>query len=73
MRTHIASSLLLTLALFATGCRTKDHSQETDFPCICGAPDAAVYGCLHPLCINDERNPDNPDCNCGELNIPSDQ
>ena len=70
MRTHYVSSLLLTLALFATGCRTNDHRQEIDFPCTCGTPEAALEACLHPLCAIDKANPDNPDCNCGALNIP---
>ena len=73
MRKHIVSSLLLTAALLATGCRSKDHRPEVDCPCICGSPEAALESCLHPLCANDENNPDNPDCNCGDLNIPSDQ
>jgi len=73
MRTYFASFLLLTAALLATGCRSQDHSQEIDFPCTCGTPEAALESCLHPLCANDENNPDNPDCNCGDLNLPSDQ
>ncbi len=73
MRTLYASSLLLTLALFATSCRTQDHRQEIEFPCICGTSEAALEACLHTLCVNDESNPDNPDCICGSLNILGDQ
>lgn len=73
MRTHFASILLFTASLLVVGCRSQDHRQEIDFPCTCGTPEAALEACLHPLCINDEFNPDNPDCNCGELNLPSDQ
>lgn len=70
---HPASSLLLTLAFFATGCHTEDQRREIDFPCTCGTPEAALEACLHPLCVNDEVNPDNPDCVCGALDLPGDQ
>ena len=73
MRTLYASSLLLTVALLATGCRTNENRQEVEFPCTCGTPEAAIEQCLHPLCANEENNPDNPDCSCGTLNLPSDE
>ncbi len=73
MRTHFTSFLLLTAALLATGCRSKDHRQEIDFPCTCGTPEAAMESCLHPLCVDEQNNPDNPDCSCGALHVPDDQ
>ena len=67
-------SLLTALVLVAAGaaaaCKTdRDHEQPspTDFPCICGTPEADMEACLHPACAGGETNPDNPDCACGTL------
>ena len=62
--------LLLSLVALV-GCRSDDSDKapDTNYPCICGTPEASVKQCLHPLCLNGEGNPDNPDCVCGTLSI----
>lgn len=67
-RPHLLASTLLILAALS-GCRSDDAAQA-DFPCICGTPDAAVTTCLHPLCVSEEGNDENPDCVCGTLSFP---
>jgi hypothetical protein len=63
-------SVLFLLTFALAGCRSDGSGQEsTDFPCICGTPEAAMKCCLHPLCLSGEGNPENPDCVCGTISI----
>ena len=66
MRIPTILAVLATLAL--TGCRS-DKTSSVEFPCNCGTPEAAIEGCLHPVCVEGETNPDNPDCACGTLSF----
>jgi hypothetical protein len=59
--------LFLALLLLPLGCRST--STDSDIPCNCGTPEAAMQGCLHPKCVSGEGNPDNPECVCGTLSI----
>ena len=61
---------LLCLCLTAA-CRTDDAAQadHASVPCTCGTAETDVVGCSHQACLAGERNPDNPDCVCGTLDI----
>lgn len=59
--------LAALVALAASSCISNGTAD--DFPCICGTPEAAIDACLHPLCADNETNPDNPDCACGTLSF----
>jgi hypothetical protein len=61
----ITAALLLTLG---TAC--KSSSDDVDIPCRCGTPMADLEGCAHPQCIAGKTNPDNPQCVCGQIEIP---
>ena len=56
----------LVILLGIASCRS---AEKAEFTCICGTPDAALSGCLHPLCMSGENNPDNPECACGTLSF----
>lgn len=62
--------LLAGLAL-AGACKSTSSTSanSAEIPCTCGQPDADFEGCACPSCSNGVRNPDNPDCVCGPLNI----
>ncbi|MBL8860757.1 MAG: hypothetical protein JNK02_02000 [Planctomycetes bacterium] len=68
-----AKSLLpICGALFlwiVASCETPS-SKGADVPCRCGTPMADFEGCAHPTCMNGHRNPANPDCVCGTIEIP---
>ena len=59
----------LALILMPFACRGAEAAN--DIPCTCGQPATDIEGCAHPNCLAGERNPDNPDCVCGTLSIPS--
>ncbi len=60
----LAAALLLTLG---AACKS---SASADIPCRCGTPMADLEGCAHPDCIAGKPNPDNPQCVCGQIEIP---
>ena len=69
--TH-ASRALAVLALIAVpGCRSTsaDPSEPELLACVCGDPHGNLLGCTHPLCVESEGNPENPDCVCGGLSV----
>lgn len=61
----LAAALLLTL-----GAACKSSSANADIPCRCGTPMADLEGCAHPACVAGKSNPDNPQCVCGQIEIP---
>ena len=65
MRTMLPVMAALLLALGAS-CK----STKTDIPCRCGTPMADLEGCAHPACVSGHQNPDNPQCVCGQIEIP---
>ena len=67
MRTLHLLALLLVCVL-PLACRSGAKHDEV--PCTCGQPEADIQGCAHHLCLQGQRNPDNPDCVCGSLTIP---
>ena len=66
--------LLLLLPLASTGCRApqSDPAPGATPACICGQPMADFEGCPHPLCLQGLRNPENPECVCGPLELEPD-
>lgn len=74
IKTTSASALALaaTLALLV-GCKSDDpptvEVDLTEVECICGTEMEAVDGCACPLCVTGKRNPDNPDCVCGPIDV----
>jgi len=62
-------ALLLMLAVLAACQSDPKEEPATEFPCTCGTDETAFHGCLHPLCVEGETNPDNLDCVCGTLSI----
>jgi hypothetical protein len=65
---HLFPFLLAVGCFLPVGCRSS--SPADDVPCICGTPEADMQGCPHSTCMHGKRNPDNPDCVCGNLSIP---
>jgi hypothetical protein len=63
--------LILSLAAALAGCRVPGaRSGPSPTPaCTCGEPMTDFEGCAHPLCAQGLRNPDNPDCVCGPLEL----
>lgn len=59
---------LIAALLLALGASCK--SPEAEVPCRCGTPMADLEGCAHPLCVAGKQNPDNPQCVCGQIEIP---
>ena len=45
-------------------------SPANDIPCTCGTAMTDLEGCAHPLCVAGKPNPDNPNCVCGQIEIP---
>jgi hypothetical protein len=68
MKTIACLSLLLLAALPFSSC--KSPSSE-DVPCTCGTPMGDLEGCGHASCRDGKSNPDNPQCVCGNLEIPN--
>jgi hypothetical protein len=66
MRTSLLT-LTAALALTLAACGSNSSKADSDVPCICGTDEALIDGCAHPLCLADERNPNNPDCVCGQM------
>ena len=71
----LGKALLLALPLFAS---CSSSSSKTDIAelsagveCVCGDEDGELFGCFHPLCIQEHVNPNNPDCVCGPLAFES--
>jgi hypothetical protein len=60
-------SAVFLLAL-TPSCRS---TKENDLPCTCGTAMGDLEGCTHEACRSGKTNPDNPDCVCGELEIPA--
>lgn len=59
------------LAAVLTAVPTSCKSSQPQIPCRCGTPMADLEGCQHPSCQRGTLNPDNPNCVCGKLDIPS--
>ena len=76
MSKYAFAALLCVIPLAALG-SCPDEKQPTpeysdvDLPCTCGQPEAQLEACVHPLCVSEEGNPDNPDCVCGPLAFES--
>lgn len=73
MRTSL---LTLTAALALTLAACGSHApqdEQAGAPCICGTDEALLDGCAHPLCLADQRNPENPYCVCGTLTFEEDK
>ena len=64
-------TLFLAVALLGlVACSSEERPETTYVPeCTCGSPETAFDGCIHPLCVSGEGNPDNPDCVCGPLTL----
>ncbi len=65
-------TLLLAAALVGlVACSSPEKKAEPAHvpECTCGEPETAFDGCIHPLCLSGEGNPDNPDCVCGPLTL----
>ena len=58
--------LAALLAAPSASCKSNEPAQ----PCVCGTQLGDLEGCTHPMCRDGETNPDNPQCVCGELEIP---
>jgi len=65
-----AIRLLVLLALCAWPLACRSSAPRDEVPCTCGTPEADMRGCAHSLCLQGQRNPDNPDCVCGTLTLP---
>ena len=63
-RLFVAAALLLVLPI---ACR----SPKADVPCRCGTELAELEGCAHAGCRDGRSNPENPDCVCGTIEIPT--
>ncbi|MCA8979067.1 MAG: hypothetical protein H6831_02380 [Planctomycetes bacterium] len=73
MRTSLlilAAALAFAFASCGSNCC---KTEESNVPCICGTDEALIDGCAHPLCLQDKRNPDNPDCVCGTMTFEEDK
>lgn len=67
-------ALLALLCILPAACRTDGSAEAARadhalVPCTCGTAEADVVGCSHEGCLVGERNPDNPECVCGTLDI----
>ena len=60
--------LLIAALLLSLGASCK--SPEPEVPCRCGTAMADLEGCAHPECVAGRQNPDNPQCVCGQIEIP---
>jgi len=64
--------ILLLGAIATLGACTSpgnDAAQASATRCVCGTPEADFEGCAHAACMKGTRNPDNPDCVCGPMQI----
>ena len=64
-------SVLFLAALVALPLACKSSESSADVPCTCGTELGDLEGCAHAQCRKGESKPDNPDCVCGEIEIPS--
>ena len=65
------SAMLLATLLVALPSSCKSSGSDADVPCRCGTAQADLEGCAHAACRAGKTNPDNPDCVCGQLDIPA--
>ncbi len=68
MKTTSALFLAVVLLALAPSCRS---TKADDLPCLCGTEMGDLEGCTHAACRAGKTNPDNPDCVCGDLDIPA--
>ncbi len=77
MSKYVFAAFLCLIPVATLGSCTPDKQAKTlddvdvDLPCTCGQPEAQLEACVHPLCVSEEGNPDNPDCICGPLAFES--
>ena len=70
MKTLFLAVALLGLVACSSREEPEDEPETAYVPeCTCGSPETAFDGCLHPLCVSGEGNPDNLDCVCGPLTL----
>lgn len=68
MKTFSAMLLAALLVALPSSCKSTASS---DPPCVCGTAMGDLEGCEHSTCRNGKQNPDNPNCVCGTLEIPT--
>jgi hypothetical protein len=67
MKTLALLLVATVLVALPTSCKST-HSESV--PCVCGTQLGDLEGCEHARCRAGEQNPDNPNCVCGQLEIP---
>ncbi len=69
--THASRALAVLALLAVPGCRSTsaEPSEPELLACVCGDPYVDLLGCTHPLCVESEGNPENPDCVCSGLSV----
>ena len=63
----------LLLATFLVALPSACKSNEPDVPCVCGTQLGDLEGCAHASCRAGKPNPANPNCVCGQLEIPGEK
>jgi hypothetical protein len=71
MKTLSTFLLAALLTALPSSCKSSSADASADVPCRCGTAQADLEGCAHPACRAGKTNPDNPDCVCGQLEIPA--
>ena len=73
MKTLSAVLLAALLLALPSSCKSSGSGSgsDADVPCRCGTAQADLEGCAHPACRGGKTNPDNPDCVCGQLELPA--
>jgi hypothetical protein len=67
MKTLAALLIATMLVAFSSACR----STHEDVPCTCGTALGDLEGCENSYCRDGKTNPDNPNCVCGGIEIPT--